>query len=129
MGGHGALTLYLLSLSSASPYLSASAFAPITNPTLAPWGEKAFTGYLTGGVEEGKAWDAVELLKKTEGKVNILVDVVSLARRLLLLLGFELTSHREPATTSTSKSSVRFPSLCSRKPPDDPNLASPARKL
>lgn len=77
MGGHGALTLYLLSLSTASPYLSASAFAPITNPTLAPWGVNAFAGYLAGGVEEGKNWDAVELLNKTRGKVNILVDVVS----------------------------------------------------
>ncbi|KAM0754093.1 carbohydrate esterase family 1 protein [Meredithblackwellia eburnea MCA 4105] len=76
MGGHGALTLYLKSLEGPSPYLSASAFAPITNPTKAPWGEKAFAGYLKGGVEEGKNWDATELLKKVPAgtKVNLLLD-------------------------------------------------------
>ncbi|KAK4705499.1 S-formylglutathione hydrolase, partial [Phenoliferia sp. Uapishka_3] len=77
MGGHGALTIYLRSLEGKSPYLSASAFAPIANPTLAPWGEKAFKGYLKGGLEEGKEWDATELLKKVKKgtDVKILVDV------------------------------------------------------
>jgi S-formylglutathione hydrolase len=71
----GALTLYLKNLSS-SLYLSASAFAPITNPTKCPWGEKAFKGYLAGGVDEGKQYDASELLKEVKGKeVKILVDV------------------------------------------------------
>lgn len=71
----GALTLYLKNLSS-SLYLSASAFAPITNPTQCPWGEKAFKGYLAGGVDEGKQYDATELLKEAKGKdVKILVDV------------------------------------------------------
>lgn len=79
MGGHGALVIYLRSLSQSVPYLSASAFAPIANPTKAPWGEKAFQGYLAGGVEEGKEWDATELIAKAEGKdLKILVDVVSL---------------------------------------------------
>jgi S-formylglutathione hydrolase FrmB len=32
MGGHGALTLYLQTLGSASAFRSASGFAPITNP-------------------------------------------------------------------------------------------------
>lgn len=76
MGGHGALVIYLRSLSQSVPYLSASAFAPIANPTKAPWGEKAFQGYLAGGVEEGKEWDATELIAKAEGKdLKILVDV------------------------------------------------------
>ncbi|KAI5481768.1 carbohydrate esterase family 1 protein [Pseudohyphozyma bogoriensis] len=76
MGGHGALVLYLRSLDGPTPYLSASGFAPILNPTLAPWGEKAFGGYLKGGVEEGKEYDATELIKKAKGKdVKILVDV------------------------------------------------------
>jgi S-formylglutathione hydrolase len=82
MGGHGALTLYL---KNPSLYTSASGFAPITNPTKAPWGIKAFSGpdgndgYLQGGVEEGKQWDATELLKQSSGrKVSILVDTVSL---------------------------------------------------
>ncbi|KAL8277820.1 hypothetical protein RQP46_009803 [Phenoliferia psychrophenolica] len=77
MGGHGALTIYLRSLDGKSPYVSASGFSPIANPTLAPWGEKAFKGYLKGGVEEGKAWDATELLKKVKKgtDVKLLVDV------------------------------------------------------
>lgn len=78
MGGHGALTLYL---NHPELYKSASAFAPICNPVNAPWGKKAFSGpngddgYLAGGMEEGKKYDATELIKgKKGGNVNILVD-------------------------------------------------------
>ena len=52
MGGHGALTLYLASRP--GEYRSASAFAPACNPTKSGWGQKAFAGYLLGGVEEAK---------------------------------------------------------------------------
>jgi len=72
MGGHGALTLYLASKT--KQYRSASAFAPISNPTKAPWGEKAFTGYLSGGLQEGEIYDATELISKTSDSVHILVD-------------------------------------------------------
>jgi S-formylglutathione hydrolase len=82
-GGHGALTLYLLY---PELYKSSSAFAPITHPTKAAWGKKAFQdgpdgkgGYLKGGLEEGKGRDATELIKKVGGegrKVKILVDQV-----------------------------------------------------
>ncbi|KAM0791080.1 hypothetical protein ACM66B_004371 [Microbotryomycetes sp. NB124-2] len=73
MGGHGALTIYLKNL---DKYKSASGFAPIANPTQAPWGDKAFKGYLSGGAEEGKEYDATELIRGAKGKqVNILVDV------------------------------------------------------
>ncbi|GAA5968093.1 hypothetical protein JCM21900_000086 [Sporobolomyces salmonicolor] len=77
MGGHGALVLYLKSVKSAKhAYASASAYAPCSNPTKSPWGIKAFGGYLKGGVEEGKEWDATELLKSVKGKeLKILVDV------------------------------------------------------
>jgi S-formylglutathione hydrolase len=82
MGGHGALTIYLSSLvgSGDSPkYRSASAFAPILNPSKAPWGEKAFNGYLEGGIDEGsKRYDATELIKAV-GKdvtIHVLVDYV-----------------------------------------------------
>ncbi|TFL06382.1 carbohydrate esterase family 1 protein [Pterulicium gracile] len=76
MGGHGALTLYLASRT--KQYRSASAFSPIANPTQCPWGEKAFKGYLQGGIEEAKkaGYDATELIKQ-RGKdepVHILVD-------------------------------------------------------
>jgi len=75
MGGHGALTLYL---TTAKQYRSASAFAPISNPTKCPWGEKAFKGYLQGGVEEAKdRYDATELIAKSKDPVHILVDYVS----------------------------------------------------
>jgi len=77
MGGHGALTLYLNSkLSGAKQYRSVSAFAPISNPVNCPWGQKAFGGYLAGGVEEAKSkYDATELISKM-GKepVHILID-------------------------------------------------------
>ena len=43
MGGHGALICYL---KNPGLYKSASAFAPICNPTECPWGQKAFQGYL-----------------------------------------------------------------------------------
>lgn len=57
-------------------YRSCSAFAPITNPILAPWGINAFNGYLAGGVEEGRNHDATELIAATKEKeVNILIDV------------------------------------------------------
>ncbi|KAF8203039.1 esterase D [Pholiota molesta] len=63
MGGHGALTLYLGSKT--KQYRSASAFAPISNPTKAPWGEKAFNGYLQGGVAEAlDKYDATALISK-----------------------------------------------------------------
>lgn len=80
MGGHGALTLYLSSLlNGTKQYRSASAFAPISNPTKCPWGNKAFSGYLAGGVEEAKErYDATELISKLSNvPVHILIDYVS----------------------------------------------------
>jgi len=75
MGGHGALTLYLSSKT--KQYRSASAFAPIANPTKCPIGKKAFTGYLQGGVEEAKdQYDATDLIAKFKEPVHILVDYV-----------------------------------------------------
>jgi len=76
MGGHGALTLYLASLlSGMKQYRSASAFSPICEPSEVPWGTKAFSGYLDGGVAEGKdRYDATVMVGKVKGAVNILVD-------------------------------------------------------
>jgi S-formylglutathione hydrolase len=71
MGGHGALICHL---KNPGQYTSVSAFAPICNPVNAPWGEKAFTGYL-GSVDAGKAYDATELMKEYSGpKPSILID-------------------------------------------------------
>lgn len=80
MGGHGALTIYLKNL---DKYTSASAFAAIFNPSNpeCAWGKKgmsgptlfssiphltsllAFEGYLNNGQEEGKEWDATEIIR------------------------------------------------------------------
>ena len=79
MGGHGALTLYLSSvLGGAKQYRSVSAFAPIANPVNCPWGQKAFAGYLQGGVEEARErYDATELVKRLgKAPVHVLVDYV-----------------------------------------------------
>ena len=88
MGGHGAIALYLRTITSASSssspsplgtYKSASAFAPVLNPTNAQWGINAFGRYLQGGVKEGEKWDSTCLLWDVpEGtRLNVLIDVVS----------------------------------------------------
>jgi len=72
MGGHGALTI---ALKNPGAYRSVSAFSPITNPTDAPWGKKAFPLYLGPDEESWKQYDAVELVKKYSGPpVRLLVD-------------------------------------------------------
>lgn len=73
MGGHGALTL---ALKNPDAFKSASAFAPICNPTQVPWGQKAFAGYLGEGWQEaGKAYDATELVKGYSGpQLPVLID-------------------------------------------------------
>ena len=77
MGGHGALSLFL---KNPGMYKSCSAFAPITNPLKAPWGEKAFKGYFgeKDWEENGAEYDSTELIKKWKGgPLDLLIDVVS----------------------------------------------------
>ena len=107
MGGHGALTIYLNSLRTGTKqYRSVSAFAPIANPINCPWGQKAFNGYLKGGIEEAKEqYDATELITKLGGKipVHVLVDYVSLSF-IVGSVGMEVAhdgTNRAPETTST----------------------------
>ena len=78
MGGHGALTL---ALRHPGKFKSVSAFAPIANPVNCPWGQKAFSGYLGGTLEDSKAeWakhDASELMSAQASApypAGILVD-------------------------------------------------------
>ena len=59
MGGHGALTI---GLRNPQKYRSLSAFAPISAPSQAPWGVKAFTGYLGSNRAAWADYDACELL-------------------------------------------------------------------
>lgn len=62
MGGHGAL---IIGLKNPKRFQSISAFAPISNPTLVPWGHKAFTAYLGNDEQKWKEWDATELIKNS----------------------------------------------------------------
>jgi S-formylglutathione hydrolase len=59
MGGHGAL---VIGLKNPDKYQVISAFSPIVNPINAPWGEKAFLGYLGADKESWKMNDATELI-------------------------------------------------------------------
>lgn len=75
MGGHGAL---ICALKNPGLYKSVSAFAPICNPSQAPWGIKALTGYL-GPRETGSwmQWDATELVKSYNGApIELFIDQV-----------------------------------------------------
>ncbi len=74
MGGHGAL---ICALRNPGMYKSVSAFAPISNPKLCPWGEKAFTGYLGDDNESWNEWDATELVGKYKGPaLELFIDQV-----------------------------------------------------
>ena len=59
MGGHGALTL---ALTAPDRFRSVSAFAPICAPSQAPWGEKAFAGYLGDDRDVWRRHDTCALL-------------------------------------------------------------------
>ncbi|KAI5942616.1 5-hydroxytryptamine receptor 2A [Manis javanica] len=72
MGGHGAL---ICALKNPGKYKSVSAFAPICNPVLCPWGKKAFSGYLGTDQNKWKAYDATHLVKSYPGsQLDILID-------------------------------------------------------
>ena len=72
MGGHGALTLVLRH---PDKFRSISAFAPISAPTLCPWGQKAFTHYLGDNRNNWRSHDATALIE--DGKQfssHLLID-------------------------------------------------------
>ncbi len=71
MGGHGAI---ICALKNPGLYQSVSAFAPISNPTQCPWGEKVFNGYLGSDKESWKAWDSCELIAQATERLPLLVD-------------------------------------------------------
>ncbi|MBL4590053.1 MAG: S-formylglutathione hydrolase [Alphaproteobacteria bacterium] len=74
MGGHGAITLYL---KHPEIYKSVSAFSPIVAPTQAPWGVKAFSGYLGDNKDTWNSYDACELIahvKSAEENSEIRID-------------------------------------------------------
>lgn len=71
MGGHGAL---VCALRNPGRYQSVSAFAPISNPSNCPWGEKAFSRYLGEDRARWREWDACALLAEATDKLPILID-------------------------------------------------------
>ncbi|UKE85828.2 S-formylglutathione hydrolase [Pectobacterium colocasium] len=71
MGGHGAL---MLALRNPEKFLSASAFAPIVNPSQVPWGRKALTAYLGEDETQWLQYDSCHLLANSQKKLPILVD-------------------------------------------------------
>jgi S-formylglutathione hydrolase len=71
MGGHGAL---VCALRNPGRYQSLSAFAPICNPMIVPWGEKAFSRYLGEDRSQWREWDASHLLANAAERLPILID-------------------------------------------------------
>jgi S-formylglutathione hydrolase len=73
MGGHGAL---VLALRNPELFGSVSAFAPIAAPTLCPWGQKAFTGYLGAARGAWSQYDASVLMASLRAPFpdGILID-------------------------------------------------------
>ncbi|MFP1731805.1 S-formylglutathione hydrolase [Lonsdalea quercina] len=71
MGGHGAL---MLALRHPGRYRSASAFAPIVNPSAVPWGRKAFSAYLGQDEKRWRDYDSCHLLATGEHPLPILID-------------------------------------------------------
>jgi S-formylglutathione hydrolase len=71
MGGHGAL---VCALREPTRYRSVSAFAPIAEPSEAPWGEKAFSRYLGADRAAWLAYDASALAKSSSFSGEILID-------------------------------------------------------
>ena len=71
MGGHGAL---VCALRNPGVYRSVSAFAPISNPTASPWGQKAFSAYLGTDRQTWNNYDASVLVATAEERLPILVD-------------------------------------------------------
>jgi S-formylglutathione hydrolase len=65
MGGHGAL---ICALKNPGKYRSVSAFAPICNPAIAPWGQGCFSAYLG---DDRKAWDEYDATRLIEAGATL----------------------------------------------------------
>ncbi len=71
MGGHGAL---VMALRNPDRFRSASAFAPIVNPSTADLSSSAFTRYLGSDQAAWRAYDAVSLVEDGHSFPEILID-------------------------------------------------------
>lgn len=91
MGGYGSLMFYLRN---PNRFKSCSAFAPICNPSIVPWGEKCFGNYL--GNENKNEWlnyDPCNLIKNYPGNGKIKIN-----EKILIHVGdkdvFEVRDHQ-----------------------------------
>lgn len=71
MGGHGAL---VLALRNPRRFRSVSAFAPITQPTDCPWGQKAFRAYLGDDTAVWAEYDTCALVAAGASRQPLFVD-------------------------------------------------------
>jgi len=71
MGGHGAL---ICALKNPGMYVSVSAFAPICNPVISPWGQGCFGAYLGDDKKTWEAWDATCLVNAGAPLPPALID-------------------------------------------------------
>lgn len=71
MGGHGAL---ICALKDPGRYASVSAFAPICNPVVSPWGKGCFRAYLGEDTRLWEAWDATCLVNAGATLPPTLID-------------------------------------------------------
>lgn len=71
MGGHGAL---ICALKNPGKYRSVSAFAPICNPVVSPWGQGCFSAYLGDDKTAWEAWDATCLVNAGATLPPVLID-------------------------------------------------------
>ena len=71
MGGHGAL---ICALKNPGMYASVSAFAPICNPVVAPWGQGCFAAYLGEDRTAWVAYDATRLIEAGATLPPALID-------------------------------------------------------
>lgn len=71
MGGHGALTL---AMNLPDRFRSASAFAPICNPTASDWGRKQLTAYLGSDESKWAKHDATLMMERIGFDGPMLID-------------------------------------------------------
>ncbi len=71
MGGHGALTI---ALRNPGRFRSASAFAPIVQPTTADWSRNAFQKYLGTDEQTWRRYDACALIEDGARFDEFLID-------------------------------------------------------
>ncbi len=97
MGGHGALTL---AMHLPGRFASASAFAPIANPTASDWGRKQFAAYLGKDKSLWAAHDASLLMRERGLNCPVMVDQGSADQFLDLLrpetLAHAMAARRQP---------------------------------